>query len=167
MVAKSIPALVIVLLFSDCKRQKTAEEYYEQRFNEPIDSLYARSARNRPTDTSTQARTHSFDTEFKTDPSVTPTMRERLYGPIVGGCDGAAAATTAESYVEKRLKSPSTADFPWYDEQYFKREGPLYTYTAYVDAQNGFGATQRMYFKITLECTSKGFIVVDEQFEQP
>lgn len=57
----------------------------------------------------------------------------------------------AEKAVKNDLKSPSTAKFP---ASYgssgvsFSRSGELYAVSAYVDAENGFGATVRQYFTV-------------------
>ncbi|MCK5772013.1 hypothetical protein [Algiphilus sp.] len=49
-----------------------------------------------------------------------------------------------QGYVERRLRSPSTADFPLINKVRVERlEEHHYRITGYVDAQNGFGATVR------------------------
>lgn len=57
-----------------------------------------------------------------------------------------------ETYIKASLKAPSTAKFPW-DEfgvshrQYVTRyKGQTYKVSAWVDSQNGFGATLRQHF---------------------
>jgi hypothetical protein len=83
------------------------------------------------------------------------------------GCDAVSAATTAEFYVKRQLKSPKTADFASYNQDNVKRlpDGRI-TYVSYVDSQNAFGATLRMYFKVWMECRSGGLTVVDAKYEQ-
>ena len=55
-------------------------------------------------------------------------------------------------FVEKGLKAPATADFPWYSENYVtKLGGAKYRVESYVDAQNSFGAQLRTNFS----CTAK------------
>lgn len=53
----------------------------------------------------------------------------------------------AQSFVKDRLRSPSTAKFPWSSEDYSvavdKKDKNLYLVQSYVDAQNSFGATIR------------------------
>lgn len=54
--------------------------------------------------------------------------------------DPIAAYTMAEKFVTDRLKSPSTADFPWYRKEFVEHlGGGRYRVRAYVDAQNSFG----------------------------
>jgi hypothetical protein len=46
-----------------------------------------------------------------------------------------------------RLKAPSTADFPWYDEDNVQDEGNgRFVVSSYVDAENAFGAKIRVFF---------------------
>ena len=60
------------------------------------------------------------------------------------------AYAVAQHYVEEKLKAPKTADFPWYDESYVTVSGNQYTVSAYVDAENSFGANVRTYFTVTM-----------------
>ena len=54
--------------------------------------------------------------------------------------------------IRKRLKSPSTADFPWTPEKIEANpENGVYVIGSYVDSQNGFGATIRTRFECKLE----------------
>lgn len=46
-------------------------------------------------------------------------------------------------YVERSLKAPSTADFPWSPDRTFILPDQTYVVKSYVDAQNGFGAMIR------------------------
>ncbi len=82
-----------------------------------------------------------------------------VYTSLAGG--GSAPATVAEpgnieafilckAFVEPRLKSPKSADFPVTDYTASK-QGSTFTISSYVDAQNGFGANIRSRFicKIT------------------
>lgn len=60
------------------------------------------------------------------------------------------AVTAAQSLVEEKLKSPSTAEFPL--EGYtVERSNNNWRVSGYVDAQNGFGATIREYWTATFE----------------
>ena len=53
----------------------------------------------------------------------------------------------SETYVKSVLRSPSTADFPWFDWQCSKDYSTqIATISSYVDAQNAFGAEVRSYF---------------------
>jgi len=56
--------------------------------------------------------------------------------------------------VKARLRSPSTADFPFLDFQVTRRGTSAYVVTSYVDAQNAFGATIRSNFVCTIEYQS-------------
>lgn len=72
---------------------------------------------------------------------------------IISGCDSrpwherdnsVAAYVTMTEYVKRRLRSPSTADFPLINKVRVKRLADhKYEVFGYVDAQNGFGATVR------------------------
>lgn len=59
-----------------------------------------------------------------------------------------------ESFVEDRLVSPSTAEFPGvFDgkKDHVTKNGTTYTIRSYVDAQNRMGGTVRMYFEGVIE----------------
>ena len=61
-----------------------------------------------------------------------------------------------QDFVKKRLKSPGTADFPFGYSDYTKSIGKFqYKITAYVDAQNSFGALVRTRFTGIIEQTDK------------
>jgi hypothetical protein len=65
----------------------------------------------------------------------------------------------AQNVVENNLKSPSTAEFPWYDEEYVTYLGnERYQITAYVEADNSFGAHIKSNFIVTLTLTDSGYI---------
>ena len=54
------------------------------------------------------------------------------------------AFTVSKDFVEKQLKCPSTSDFPWYDDSFVTElDNGSYRVSAYVDAQNSFGAMIR------------------------
>ncbi|WP_240371482.1 hypothetical protein [Anoxybacteroides rupiense] len=57
----------------------------------------------------------------------------------------------AQKAVKDRLKAPSTADFPMYDERFVSAENGNIVVQSYVDAQNGFGAMIRSNFVVTLD----------------
>lgn len=59
----------------------------------------------------------------------------------------------AEDFVEKKLKSPSTAEFPGVtekDKHITDLGGGKYKINSWVDSQNGFGATIRTNFSCTI-----------------
>lgn len=66
------------------------------------------------------------------------------------------AIAVAKQEVKNRLKSPSSAKFPWGYEEYniTKSSGNNYTVSSYVDAENSFGAELRTYY--TVEFTKTG-----------
>lgn len=59
------------------------------------------------------------------------------------------AVTAAQNLVKDELRSPSTAKFPIDTSYKVKRSGSDWIVEGYVDAQNGFGATVRQYWKAT------------------
>ncbi len=63
----------------------------------------------------------------------------------------------AEDAVKNNLKSPSTAKFPFsYSSAEFKDLGDNeFEITSYVDAENGFGATIRNDFTVTIKVNDK------------
>jgi hypothetical protein len=61
------------------------------------------------------------------------------------------AFVLSQEYVRQRLKSPSTAKFPWASMDFVRVEGQRYQITAYVDAQNVLGATVRTNYVCLLE----------------
>lgn len=58
--------------------------------------------------------------------------------------------TYCEEYIKSILKSPSTADFPLYDEWKYSKNKNKLIVQSYVDSQNGFGATVRSNFQFTI-----------------
>ena len=67
--------------------------------------------------------------------------------------DKMTAYFASEDFVKKNLKAPSTAKFPWFREVVVDDLGAeRYRVTAYVDAQNSFGAQIRTNYT----CVVKG-----------
>jgi len=73
----------------------------------------------------------------------------------------------AQGFVEKKLKSPSSAAFQLYDENNVIQKDSVFTIKGYVDSQNSFGAMLRSVFLCelvyhkkteTVECT---YITID------
>lgn len=64
------------------------------------------------------------------------------------------AIVMCQRFVEARLKSPKTADFPFLDRPSVARDGSSFVVRSYVDAQNAFGATLRSNF--VCKVTHKG-----------
>lgn len=48
-----------------------------------------------------------------------------------------------QNFVKANLKSPATADFPWFDFKYWNKPEQIYIIKSYVDSQNSFGAILR------------------------
>lgn len=67
----------------------------------------------------------------------------------------AMAKTLCEDRVEKSLRSPSTADFPFFSQAIYDGNRRA-TLASYVDAQNGFGATIRTNFVCVVEYNGGG-----------
>ncbi len=63
---------------------------------------------------------------------------------------GSQAFIICKNFVERRLKSPSTADFPLLDFTAEKTGARSFRVTSYVDAQNSFGAQIRTRFQCKL-----------------
>lgn len=73
--------------------------------------------------------------------------------------DTGMAWSMAKQFIEPRLKSPSTAEFPWphTDSMVFPTgKGCTYQIKSYVDAQNSFGATIRSHFTAKIEYLGNG-----------
>lgn len=63
------------------------------------------------------------------------------------------AFVCAQSVLEDYLKSPSSADYPIYEDEMVTNAGLRYTVNSYVDAENSFGAKIRNNFTVILEFT--------------
>ncbi|GEM_PF-1970598 len=63
----------------------------------------------------------------------------------------------AKGFVEERLRSPSTAKFPWIWNAHFTDMGNrTWKVVSYVDAQNAFGAEIRKYFEAEVQYVGNG-----------
>jgi hypothetical protein len=61
------------------------------------------------------------------------------------------AYLTATTHIKKQLKSPATAEFPVYNEDFVTITGKdSVTVISYVDSQNGFGAIIRSNFIVKM-----------------
>lgn len=70
----------------------------------------------------------------------------------IKGPDKMTAYFASKEFVKKNLKAPSTAKFPWYREAVVKDlGGGRFSVSAYVDAQNSFGAQIRTYYTCVLK----------------
>ena len=63
------------------------------------------------------------------------------------------AHTAAKTFVERRLRSPSTAEFPWVraKEVVTYLGDQKYRVESYVDAENGFGSMVRSQYTAVIE----------------
>ena len=78
------------------------------------------------------------------------------------------ALTAAQEEVKARLKSPSSADFPWGSDCVTKISDNTYVINSYVDSQNSFGAMLRTNFTCQITLTGNDNYTCDsvELFEQ-
>lgn len=71
--------------------------------------------------------------------------------------DSTTAFVMSQNFVKQRLKSPSTATFPYINDAGVKvfQDEPLteckHVISAFVDAQNGFGGTVRNRYTVTMQ----------------
>lgn len=101
------------------------------------------------------------------DPLLTAglTMCKKTLIEICGGEFSARRA--AIDYVQTRLKSPSTADFPLLDMRYAMLECGVWSVRSYVDSQNTFGATIRTNFTAIVERKANGTWIPIDLETQP
>ena len=78
------------------------------------------------------------------------------------------ALTAAQEEVKARLKSPSSADFPWGSDCVTKISDNTYIINSYVDSQNSFGAMLRTNFTCQITLTGNDNYTCDDiqLFEQ-
>ncbi|MDH0640151.1 hypothetical protein N5D52_24800 [Pseudomonas sp. GD03860] len=68
--------------------------------------------------------------------------------------DTTMAYVMSQEFVKQRLKAPASADFPYLNNRDVvsaSRHNCTFYVAAYVDAQNGFGAKIRTYYKATMQ----------------
>lgn len=68
-------------------------------------------------------------------------------------CDAISAFVTSQEFVKRQLKAPTTAVFPWSSDDgvhVTNNGGCNFTVSAFVDAQNSFGAMLRTRFVVDL-----------------
>lgn len=84
---------------------------------------------------------HLLDTwgVIHNDEKNTTAEEEQVY-------DKATAWVYTQDLVEKRLKTPSTADFPWFPENDINQIDTTFIINSHVDAENSFGAMIREHF---------------------
>jgi len=64
---------------------------------------------------------------------------------------GSYAFVYSKYFVEERLRSPSTADFPFSEYTSSYLGDCTHSVSSYVDAQNGFGAVVRQYYTAKMQ----------------
>lgn len=57
----------------------------------------------------------------------------------------------SQNLVKSKLKSPKSADFPWYSDSFIEDKGDTIIVSAYVDADNSFGASVRVHYKAKIK----------------
>ena len=72
------------------------------------------------------------------------------------------ALTAAQEEVKARLKSPSSADFPWGSDCVTKISDNTYVINSYVDSQNSFGAMLRTNFTCQITLTGNDNYTCDD-----
>ena len=104
-----------------------------------------------------QAGNYSAATDSPSTPTAQPSTPKPTISSTVEFRDVdpnddafACAVSAAKIVVRDKLKSPSTAKFPWgFDEYTVKRSGNDFIVGSYVDAVNSFGAMLRQEFVAT------------------
>ena len=59
--------------------------------------------------------------------------------------------TYSQELVKNKLKSPKSADFPSYSKSFVTDKGDTVYVSAYVDADNSFGASVRVYYTANIK----------------
>ena len=77
------------------------------------------------------------------------TIQHTLSEYVISDDEGTDLIVATQENIEKVLKSPSTAKFPWPDEWRMSKKDGSIIVQSYVDAQNSFGATTRSNFQVT------------------
>ena len=57
----------------------------------------------------------------------------------------------SQTLVKSKLKSPKSADFPWYSDSFIEDKGDTIIVSAYVDADNSFGTSVRVHYKAKIK----------------
>lgn len=91
-----------------------------------------------------------------------PAEREKPKLP----CDWVDYIHEAETYIQRRLVAPATADFNYGAGDMLKYNGSEVTYVNYVDSENRFGAKLRLYFKVWMRCNNGEVEVFNSQLEE-
>lgn len=74
---------------------------------------------------------------------------------------GPAAYSRCKDFVRARLRSPSTADFPFLDHTATQHGADTFAVRSYVDAQNAFGGTVRSQYVCRVVRRGEDWSLVD------
>lgn len=90
--------------------------------------------------------------ERKRQQKAAERQREYMYSEAWGNDNKVTAWTMCQNFVEDRLRSPSTASYPWSwsDDTHYVGNG-RFRINSYVDAQNAFGGEVRTEFMCEVE----------------
>ncbi|QXP61542.1 hypothetical protein [Olleya sp. HaHaR_3_96] len=76
------------------------------------------------------------------------------------------AVIASQKFVERQLKTPSTAKFPALFKAKVKKKNGSFIITSYVDSQNGFGAMIRSNYTVELNQKPNGDVsLIDIKIE--
>lgn len=72
------------------------------------------------------------------------------------------AVAIAQDEVKSRLKSPSSAKFPWsFDEYTITKSGDIFTVNSYVEAKNSYGTLLKIKYIVQFTVTGKDKYIVN------
>ncbi|UAM97739.1 hypothetical protein K8354_15790 [Polaribacter litorisediminis] len=95
--------------------------------------------------------------DYRIDKSDNSTSKERKKSNSISKTE---AAYSAQKFVEKQLKAPSTAKFPSLNKANIKKSNDVYEVSSYVDSQNGFGAMIRSNYTVKISRKDNGNITL-------
>lgn len=146
----------IFIAYQGCS-DESKDEYYERVLQEQLDAI--KKEGNTPSTPLSQEERERMQQD---NAAKVEAIRMRNSD----ACNDVEAATAAEQYMLKQLRSPKSAEFASFNPDNVKYVPDTVTYVSYVDSQNGFGATLRTYFKVWMLCGSGGLKVLDVKMEQ-
>lgn len=72
------------------------------------------------------------------------------------------AVAVAQNEIKSRLKSPSSAKFPWsFDEYTITKSGDIFTVNSYVEAKNSYGTLLKIKYIVQFTVTGKNKYIVN------
>ncbi len=85
-----------------------------------------------------------------------PKAKPAVAAPVKDTGDPIGAFVMSQQFVEERLVSPGSAEFPWYGDEMVTAKGKEeYRVRSYVDSQNKFGALIRIEYTCTMKYLGK------------